>query len=266
MAGLQIKNMLIVLVGGKMTGEKEVAMLQHLEELRRVLLISIIVTIISSAACLVLSDRILEILLKPIADTGNKIVYIGVTEALMTKINVSLFCGFLLALPITLWQFWSFIMPALHKNEKRYFTVFVVLSYAFFIAGISFGLVVVLNYAVKFLIKFGGSEIIPMLSIGKFVSFCITFLLPFGLVFELPLIMLLLAAMNIINYKAIAKKRKITILIIVVISMAMVPTPDIVTPLLMAVPLYLLYEFSASVVKLVDWVKKRRAKKRTEED
>jgi len=86
------------------------------------------------------------------------------------------------------------------------------------------------------------------------------------LVFELPLIMLLLAAMNIINYKAIAKKRKITILIIVVISMAMVPTPDIVTPLLMAVPLYLLYEFSASVVKLVDWVKKRRAKKRTEED
>ncbi|RYD02561.1 hypothetical protein N752_24850 [Desulforamulus aquiferis] len=136
---------------------------------------------------LVFSDYILQIIIQPVTATGNKMHYIGVMEALMTKIKLSLFLGFLTALPVILWQFWSFIMPALRKTEKLYFTIFVIVSYLFFIGGILFSFYTVFNLGVKFLLHFGGEELLPMLTIGNYVSFAMMFILPFGIVFELPL-------------------------------------------------------------------------------
>jgi sec-independent protein translocase protein TatC len=239
---------------------------EHLEELRKAIIISLVATIIMTMACLVFADRILQVLLEPITSTGNEMVYIHVTEALMTKIGISFFLGFLAALPVTLWQFWSFMIPALRKMERIYFTLFIIISYVLFIAGILFGFFAVYGLGIKFLLEFGGPELMPMISIGKYVSFTLTFLMPFGLVFELPLAAFFLAQLGFLSYKFMVKNRKYALFISVVISAAIVPTPDMITPLLMASPMYFLYEFSAQLVRIIEWRKRKKAKKLAKEE
>ncbi|MEG6522635.1 twin-arginine translocase subunit TatC [Desulfotomaculum sp. 1211_IL3151] len=249
-----------------MLEEKDQTMIEHMEELRRVLIISLVATVIMAGVCWFFSDRILEIVLQPVLATGNKMHYIGILEALMTKIKLSFFLGFLAALPVILWQFWAFIMPALLKTEKIYFTIFVIVSYIFFIAGILFSFYTVFSIGVKYLLHFGGEELLPMLTIGNYVSFAMMFILPFGVVFELPLAAFILAQLGIIDYQWMVKKRKMAILFSVVAGAVLVPSPDIITPLMMAAPIYLLFELSASIIKLVEWLKKRKAKKKALEE
>lgn len=237
----------------------EMTMMKHLEELRRVLLVSIIATLIMSAGCWFASDYIMSFLLAPVTAAGCKMVYIGVTEALFTKIKLSVFLGFLAALPVILWRFWGFIIPALRKKEKLYFSLFVLTSYILFMAGLAFGFFVVFRLGVKYLLRFGGAELIPMLTIGKYVSFAVTFLLPFGLVFEIPLASLSLAGLGILSYRWMARRRKTALVISVVLASALIPSPDIITVLLMAVPVYLLYETSACLVWLVEWRRSGRS-------
>ncbi len=245
---------------------EEMTVLEHLEELRRVLLISIISTFIMAIACWVVSDRILQILLEPVLSTGNKVIYIGVAEALMTKIKVSFFLGFLTALPVILWQFWRFIIPALRKMERIYLTIFVIVSYFFFIGGVLFGFYAVFHLGVKLLLRFGGTELIPMLTIGKYISFTIMFLLPFGIIFELPLAVYFLAKLDLLSYEFLAKKRKMAVFLSVVTGAVLIPSPDMLTPLMMAAPMYILYEFSAGIVRFVEWGKRRKARKQRERE
>ncbi|AEF94895.1 Sec-independent protein translocase, TatC subunit [Desulfotomaculum nigrificans CO-1-SRB] len=249
-----------------MAEDTEQTMMEHLEELRRVLIISLLATFVMAGVCWFFSDRIMEIILQPVTSTGNKMHYIGIMEALMTKIKLSLFLGFLTALPIILWQFWSFIMPALRKMERVYFTVFVIVSYVFFVTGIVFAFYSVFSVGVKFLLHFGGEELLPMLTIGNYVSFAMMFILPFGVIFELPLAVFFLAQLGIINYRWMVKKRKIALLISVITGAVLVPSPDIITPLMMAAPIYILFEISVSIVKLVEWLKKRKARKQALEE
>lgn len=241
--------------------ETEMSVVDHLSELRRVIIISFVATIIMTFVCLAFANWILEILLDPITRTGNEIVYLHVIEPLMTKIGIAFFLGFLTAMPVTLWQFWGFMVPALRKMERVYFTVFIIISYLLFIAGISFGFFAVYGFGIKFLLQFGGPQLLPMISIGKYVSFTLTFLLPFGLVFELPLAAFFLGQLGIVSHKFMKKNRKYALFIAVVISAAIVPTPDMITPLMMATPMYLLYELSVLLVWLVEWNRRRKEKK-----
>jgi len=243
--------------------EKEMTALEHLEDLRRVLIISIAATFAAAAACWVFNDRLLSLILQPVTATGHRVIYIGITEALFTKIKLSFFLGFLVALPVTLWQVWGFIMPALRRRERLYFTLFVILSYFLFIGGVVFGFLVVFQLGVRFLLRFGGGELLPMLTIGQYVSFAVTFLLPFGLVFELPLASFFLARLGVLSYRTMARARKGAVLTVVIVSSALIPSPDILTVMLMAGPMYLLYELSASIVRLVEWRQTRRRREET---
>lgn len=232
--------------------------LQHLEELRRLLIVSIVSTCVMALVCWFFSDAVLKVLLDPVTGAGHEVIYIGVTEAIMTKIKLALFLGFLVSLPVTLWQFWGFIIPALRKVERIYFTLFVFISFILFIGGVAFGFLVVFRLCVAYLLKHGGSQLIPMLTIGKYVSFTLNFLLPFGLVFEMPLASFFLARLGLITYRAMVKGRKVAIVAAVVIASALVSSPDIFTVLLFAAPIYLLYELSATVVRLVEWAMYRK--------
>lgn len=236
-----------------MANQEEMTVVQHLEELRKVLIISIISTVVAAAVCWFFSERFLAILLQPVTGAGHEIIYIGVTEAVMTKIKLAFFLGFLAALPITLWQFWGFVIPALRKIERVYFTLFILISFLLFVGGVAFGFLVVFKLCVSFLLSYGGPQLVPMLTIGKYVSFTLNFLLPFGLIFEMPLASFFLARLGIINYRSMVKGRKIAILVSVVIASAVVSSPEIFTVLLFAAPMYLLYEISASIVKVVEW-------------
>jgi sec-independent protein translocase protein TatC len=227
-------------------------------ELRRSVIISLIATVIMSVACWAFSDRVLAILLVPVTASGSNIVYIGVTEAIMTKIKLAFFLGFMAALPVTLWQFWGFVMPALRKVERIYFSLFVLISFLLFIGGVVFGWLVVFRLCVTILLKYGGPQLTPMLSIGNYISFTLNFLLPFGLIFEMPLASFFLARLGLISYQTMARGRKAALVAVVVVASALVASPDIFSVLLLAAPIYLLYEFSASIVRAVEWSMRRK--------
>lgn len=230
----------------------EMSIIEHLEELRRVLIVSIIGTIVFAVAAYFFIDEILAILLEPLTSTGNKIFFTGVTEALLVKIKLSFFVGFLVALPIILWQVWSFIIPALKRNERVYFTLFVLISFFSFIGGITFAFFGVYRLGIMFLLRFAGPELMPMLTIDKYIAFTITFLLPFGIVFEFPLISFFLAKMELISYNFMARNRRYALLAIIVLAAVLTPTPDVITCLIVSGPMYLLFEISAWIVRVVE--------------
>lgn len=235
--------------------------IEHLQELRRVLIVSLIATMILAVASYYYSQQAMAILLAPVTNLGYKMIFTNVTEAFFTRIKLSLFLGFLAALPVILWQLWGFVMPALEKRGKIYFTLFTILSLLCFAGGILFGFFVVYPSGVKFLLQFGGMEFIPMLTIGKYVSFTIWLLLPFGLIFEFPLASFFLAQMGFLSYRFLRRNNKYAILLIVVAAAILTPTPDNVTCLLMAGQMYLLYLFSAGLVRLVERARLRKERR-----
>ncbi|MFA5384404.1 MAG: twin-arginine translocase subunit TatC [Eubacteriales bacterium] len=230
----------------------EMTVMEHLEELRRVIIVSLIATTVLAVAAYFFSDRVLAFLLDPLTKLGHRVIFTGVTEAFFVKIKVSFFAGFLAALPIILWQIWSFIMPALRKHEKVYFTLSVLVSFICFWGGIVFGFFGVYRYGIMFLLRFAGPELLPMLTIDKYISFTITFLLPFGITFEMPLVAFFLAKLELISYKFLAGHRRYAFLAIIVIAAVITPTPDMITCLLVSGPLYFLYELSIWIVRLVE--------------
>lgn len=244
--------------------EKELSVYEHLGELRRVFIISILSVIVFAIGLYFVSDYILEVLTYPVTSLGHELHVLHITEALMAKIKLCLFLGLVTALPIILWQVWSFILPALKRDEKKYFTLFVVFSYLAFITGLSFAFFVVYRLGVQFLLRFAGDALLPMLTIGNYVGFTITFLVPFGLVFQLPLAAYLLAKLGVISQGFLKKGRKFALLIIVIISSMLTPA-DIVTCIVMAAPMYSLYELSIWIVGLVER-RKARAREKAERE
>lgn len=241
----------------------EMAVMEHLEELRRVLIVSIISTTIMAVVAYFFCDRILAVLLEPLTRMEQKVYFTGITEAIFVKIKLSFFAGFLAALPVILWQIWSFIVPALKKNERVYFTLFVFISFICFFGGIVFGYLGVYRMGILFLLQFAGPELAPMLTIDKYISFTISFLLPFGLVFEFPLISFILARLGLLSYRILAKNRRYAILGVVILSAVITPTPDVITCLIVSGPMYLLFELSALIVRVVE---RRLARKKQREE
>jgi sec-independent protein translocase protein TatC len=240
----------------------EMTVISHLEELRRVLLISIISTTVLAVVAYFFSDRILASLMEPLTKIGQQVYFTGVTEAIFVKIKVSFFAGFLAALPIILWQIWSFIIPALKKNERLYFTLFVLISFLSFIGGVAFGFLGVYSLGVIFLLQFAGPMLTPLLTIDKYISFTISFLLPFGIVFEFPLISFFLAKLELVTYAFFARNRRYALLAVVAMSALITPTPDLITCLIVSGPMYLLFEISVLVVRIVE----RRIARRKERE
>lgn len=244
-----------------MSKRNDMSLIKHFEELRRVLIVSTVAMLVLAIGSYYYTQQVMEILLVPVTSLGHKMVFTNVTEAFFTRIKLSLLLGFLAALPVILWQLWGFIIPALEKKERIYFTIFTVFSLLFFVGGILFGFFVVYPSGVKFLLQFGGMDFEPMLTIGKYISFTIWFLLPFGLIFELPLASLFLAQMGFLSYGFLKKKNKYAILIIVILAAVLTPTPDAITCLLMVVPMYLLYLVSVGLVWLVERSRLRKERR-----
>ncbi len=242
---------------------EEMSILEHLEELRRVLIVSVAGTFLFAIVAYFFCDRILAVIMEPLTKLGYKVFFTGVTEAILVKIKLSIFAGFLAALPVILWQIWSFIIPALKKNERVYFTLFVLVSFLCFVGGVTFGFLGVYRLGVTFLLQFAGPQLFPMLTIDKYISFTIGFLLPFGIVFEFPLVCYFLARLELVSYAFLAKNRRYAILIIVALAAIITPTVDIITCMIVSGPLYLLYEVGLGIVRIVE--RRIQRKKKREE-
>ncbi|KKM11932.1 preprotein translocase subunit TatC [Clostridiales bacterium PH28_bin88] len=232
-------------------------LVEHLEELRKVLVIS---TLAVAATTLVIfflyREPLFQLATAPLTELNLPLIYIAPTEALFTKLKISAIAGVIISLPVVMWQVWSFVMPALHYHERRIIYVMVPSSMALFITGVLFAYYTVFRFAARFLLVTAGQGLEAMITVSKYVSFLVSFLLPFGLVFELPLVVLLLTRLGLVTPKFLAKNRKYAILITFVIAAALTPGPDVVSQLLMAGPMIILYELSILISRVVKAKKK----------
>ncbi|OAT84833.1 twin-arginine translocase subunit TatC [Desulfotomaculum copahuensis] len=231
--------------------DKPIPLLKHLEVLRRVLLVSLVAVAACSLVAYFYYDYLLAIFLRPVTQWHYQLVFIGVTEAFLTRLRLSFFSGVLLALPVIFWQAWKFLLPALKRNERRLLLLLVPLSVLFFLLGVCFGFFAVLPAGVKVLLAMGGPSIAPMISLGNYISFVIKFLLPFGLIFETPVVVLFLARAGLITHSYLARRRKYAVLIIAVASAALTPSPDVFTQLMLGLPTYLVFELSVLIARFV---------------
>jgi len=225
----------------------EMALLGHLKELRKVLLFSAFAIAFGTIIGWVFSDQGYRILAEPLLNNST-VEFITTTpmEPVLVKIKISLAIGIIVAVPILFWQIWSFILPALKKKERKYLYYIVPSSVILFLGGAAFTYFFVLPVGLKVLLTIGGGAVqsTPFVTKSSYLNFILTFLLSFGLVFQLPVVLVLLMRLGVVSARTLARYRKYALLIIVVLAVIISPTPDLMTQLLMAGPMYLLYELS----------------------
>jgi sec-independent protein translocase protein TatC len=180
---------------------------------------------------------------------GGSLIFTSVAEAFFTYMKVAFIAGLILASPFVLYQIWAFVAPGLYQKEKRYVVPFVLGGSLFFAMGVLFGYFVAIPIGFRFLLGYATDFIKPMPSMKEYLSFSIKFLLAFGLVFEFPVVLVLLSRIGVIDAKMLARQRKYAILLIFVFAAVMTP-PDIVSQVLMALPLMGLYELSILLSKI----------------
>lgn len=223
---------------------RELSLVGHLSELRKRLIIIAVAVIVGTCISYYYVDLLLEILLKP----AGKLYYMRPTEAFFTYMKVSVVGGLVIAAPIILHQIWLFVKPALTVREKQLSNWILPVAIGLFGIGIAFSYFLVLPAAVKFFMGFATDELQPMFSIGQYMDFVLSFVLPFGFIFELPLILIILGYFNLITSRFLKTKRKIFILISFIIGAVISPTPDMFSQTMIALPMILLYETSLFVL------------------
>ena len=216
--------------------------MEHLGELRTRIMRSLYFLLGGLLIAFPFSEKITDFLARPVTKLGYKLVFTAPAEAFWVQMKVALICGLFISAPGILYQVWAFIAPGLHAHERKYAVPFVVIGSLMFIAGGAFSLFVVTPYAIAFLLSYARETLQPMITLENHVDFLLKFTLAFGLVFELPLIITLLARMGVVTTKQLSKNRKYAILGAFIAGAVLTPTPDAFNQTLMAGPLILLYE------------------------
>ena len=232
--------------------EKKLPLTSHLQELRTRLILSFVAIGVGFGLCYTFSQPLFNILAAPllkVMPVGGSLIFTSVAEAFFTYMKVGFIGGLILASPFVLYQIWAFVAPGLYRNEKRYVIPYVFLGPFFFALGIFFGYFVALPVGFKFLLGYATDFIKPMPSVKEYLSFSIKFLLAFGLVFEFPVVLLLLARIGVVDARTLARQRKYAILLIFIFA-AVVTPPDLISQVIMALPLMGLYELSILLAKV----------------
>lgn len=240
--------------------DEEMPLMEHILALRKVLIVSAFAILLGSIVGWFFSDITYRYLARPVTLLED-IHFITTTpmEPMLVKLKVSMFIGIVIMLPVLIWQIWSFILPALKQNEEKYLKIIVPCSVLLFLAGVALCFYIVLPIGIKFLIYAGGGavESTPFVTKSSYLSFLLRLLISFGIIFQMPIALTILIGIGILSPKSLAQKRRWAVLIIVILAVIISPTPDLPTQLLMAGPMYLLYEISIWLGYLVD----RRRKK-----
>ena len=239
-----------------------------LEELRVRLLRSIYSIIVATGICFYFRDTIYAYLARPLTDAlhalhmPEKLVYTNPVDPFNLYIKLSIVGGIFLASPFILWQLWLFISPGLYRNEKKYVWPFVTLTSGLFISGGYFAYRLALPKALWFLVEFA-HQFQPMVTINEYWDLAISIMLAVGLVFELPVLILLLSIFGIVTPKFLWKNFRYAVLITAVVAAAIVPTNDMASIFVVWIPLVGLYLLSIGLSWLV-YLKKRKRKQHDE--
>jgi len=251
-----------------MREDEKLPFTSHLEELRKRLITCFIAVGVGFVVSFGFKEWLFKILVYPLINVmkqGETLIYTGLPEAFFTYLKVSFLTGLILASPIILYEFWMFVAPGLYKNERRMMTPIVLLSTLFFVGGSLFGYFFVFPWGFKFFLGFATDTIRPLPSMKEYFGFSAKLLLAFGLVFELPLVLTFLARLGVVSVEFLKKNRKYAILLIFTGAAILTP-PDVITQILMAVPLMALYEISIIGARVFGKKKAKEEKSETVED
>jgi len=216
--------------------------MEHLGELRTRIVRGLLGLLVGLGIAFPFSEKLVDYLARPIQASGHTLVFVALTEAFWVQMKVAMIAGLFIASPAILWQVWAFVSPGLYAHEKKYAAPFVLVGSMLFVLGGVFSLKVVTPFATQFLLSYSRPGLQPMISIGSYIDFLLKFTLAFGLVFELPLAITLLARLGVVSAKTLAKNRKYAVLGAFIAGAILTPTPDWFNQTLMAGPLILLYE------------------------
>jgi sec-independent protein translocase protein TatC len=243
--------------GGAMT------VVEHLTELRTRLIISVLAVAVASVVGFIFYTEILRFLTAPYQKAlaslpenarppgalgRGVLVYSSPVDPFLTLLKIGFFSGLMLALPVVLWQLWRYVTPALSKRERRLGIPFVLSSVLLFAGGTAFALAIIPR-GLSFLIGFGGTELLPLLTVDRYMGFLFFLILAFGLSFEFPLLMIFLAGVRVITSTQMRKGRKYAYFGIAVFAAIATPTQDPYTMLLMTAPLMVFYEGAILVAR-----------------
>ena len=222
--------------------------LDHLEDLRKRLIRAVLAIVVMSGVAFYFADTLVRVIILPLGPEV-KLHITEVTGSFYAYFKIALIFGVVGALPIVFYQLWGFIAPGLYRKEKAMILPLITISTLLFGVGAGFCYYWVLPFALKFLIGFSGDLFSPIITVGSYISFAGMLLLAFGFGFQLPVVAYLLGKAGLITSQVLSKGRRYAVVIILILAAILTPTPDVFTQMLLAVPLYFLYEISIVVVR-----------------
>ncbi len=242
---------------------------EHLSDLRKRIVISLVSLFIGFIISFTYSEVLFRFLTIPLRynisfslsspfislvekniKNNPSLVFLAPTEAFWMHMKISMIAALILSLPVILSQLWKFLSPGLLHKEKKYVIPFVIITTTFFLIGAAYCFFLVLPFALGFLLTYKTESITPMLSVGNYIDFCLKFILAFGAIFELPIVIIFLTRMGFVTPKTLAKHRKYAIVLAFVAAAFLTPTPDAFNQTLMAVPIIILYELGVLVSRI----------------
>jgi sec-independent protein translocase protein TatC len=241
--------------------EKSMGLLDHLGELRGVLIQSSGAALAATILCWFWSARLLDILIRPIQEQG--IYFTAPNEAFLTRLKLSMVVGLFVVAPFIFFKFYAFVLPGLYRNERRLVTPLLLSTTALFYLGVAFGFLVVIPQVIAFLLGFGTEAMEPLIGVGPYFNFVSHLCLAFGLVFELPLLIFFLSVAGIVDPRLLLKGWRYAIIIIASVSAILTP-PDVISQLMMAGPVLVLY--LGSVLVSIAVTKRRRKRDNDDQD
>ena len=243
----------------------EMPFLDHLEELRWRIIYSLgsALVAVGIGFWVTLHFDLVGLLAKPITDIlpNHALVFTHPSDKFSITLNTAMTCGIILAAPVILYQAWLFLSPALHAHEKRVGLGVLFAGLVLFISGVALAYIVVIPLALPWLLDFGTTTMVPLITAEEYFGFVFAMVLTFGVSFELPIVVLAMAALGIVTPQFLSKYRRHAIVVIVIIGAFLTPGDLVWTTIALAVPLYMLYELSVAGAYVIYRRKQRRLAK-----
>jgi len=241
--------------------EDRMGLLDHLDELRTVLIQSFFAALVATILCWFWSAELMDILIRPIEDEG--IYFSAPNEAFLTRLKLSAAVGMFVVAPFIFFKLYGFVLPGLYRQERKVVTPLIMATTILFYMGVSFAFLVVIPQVMTFLLSFGTENLSPLIGVGPYFGFVSKLCLAFGLVFELPLLVLFLSVLGIVNPRVLLRTWRYAVIAIAGLSAVLTP-PDVVSQVMMAGPVMLLY-IGSVLVSIVVVRKKNRSEDSAEE-
>lgn len=227
---------------------KNMTLVQHFSELRRRILWCLLIFVIAFCAGLFFAPYMQDFLTQPLLSVwpNATLLYSGLADGMMIQLSLALMFALIVILPVVLWHVWAYVAPGLHENERRFIWPILVMSPVLFVVGAAFAFWVLFPMAFKFFVELNQVAPVPavlMPAVRDYLGFAIGMLRVFGVAFQLPLVMVLLNRIGVLSRSRVIKMRRYAIVAIVVVAAVLTP-PDVISQMLLALPMWLLFEAS----------------------